>query len=55
MSSLPFIRGGLGWGKTQIRKLLQTCLYTTAINVEDDTAIALRGCFQSFFLGSKTF
>ena len=28
-SSLPFIRaGGLGWGKTQIRQLFQTCVYT---------------------------
>ncbi len=29
-SSLPFTRGGLGWGKNQIRKLLQTCVYTIA-------------------------
>ncbi len=29
-SSLPFTRAGLGWGKNQIRKLLQTCVYTVA-------------------------
>ncbi len=27
-SSLPFTRGGLGWGKNQLLKLLQTCVYT---------------------------
>ena len=26
--SLPFIRGGLGWGKTEIYQLLETCVYT---------------------------
>ncbi|MCC5625076.1 helix-turn-helix domain-containing protein [Nostoc sp. CHAB 5715] len=33
-SSLPFPRGGLGWGKTdaknQVSKLFQTCVYTVA-------------------------
>ncbi|MEH2452580.1 hypothetical protein [Nostoc sp.] len=28
--SLPFIRGGLGWGKTEIYQLLETCVYTVA-------------------------
>ncbi len=27
-SPLPFTRGGLGWGKNQLLKLLQTCVYT---------------------------
>ncbi|MEH2009125.1 hypothetical protein, partial [Nostoc sp.] len=25
---LPFARGGLGWGKTLINQLFQTCVYT---------------------------
>jgi hypothetical protein len=29
-SSLPFLRGGLGWGKTRIHQLLETCVYTVA-------------------------
>ena len=29
--SLPFIRGGLGWGKTLVNQLFQTCVYTVAI------------------------
>ncbi|RCJ37742.1 hypothetical protein A6769_12685 [Nostoc punctiforme NIES-2108] len=29
-SSLPFSRGGLGWGKIQIHQVFQTCVYTTA-------------------------
>ncbi|MGV0108143.1 Low-complexity protein [Nostoc sp. DSM 114160] len=28
--SLPFARGGLGWGKTDIYQRLQTCVYTVA-------------------------
>ena len=29
-SSFPFPRGGLGWGKTVISQLFQTCVYTVA-------------------------
>ncbi|QLE48769.1 hypothetical protein FD724_12015 [Nostoc sp. C057] len=29
-SSLPFIRGGLGWGKTLVNQLFQACVYTVA-------------------------
>ncbi|MCC5665101.1 hypothetical protein LC653_14540 [Nostoc sp. CHAB 5784] len=31
-SSLPFIRGGLGWGKTLVNHLFQTCVYTIAVS-----------------------
>ena len=30
-SSLPLTRGGLGWGKTVISQLFQTCVYTVAL------------------------
>jgi hypothetical protein len=30
-SSLPFIRGGLGWGKTLVNQLFPTCVYTVAL------------------------
>jgi hypothetical protein len=30
-SSLPFTRGGLGWGKTLVNQLFQTCVYTVAL------------------------
>jgi hypothetical protein len=29
-SSLPFTRGGLGWGKTLVHQVFQTCVYTVA-------------------------
>ena len=28
--SLPFLRGGLGWGKTLVNQLFKTCVYTVA-------------------------
>ncbi|OYD92606.1 hypothetical protein CDG76_24150 [Nostoc sp. 'Peltigera membranacea cyanobiont' 210A] len=31
-SSLPFIRGGLGWGKTLVNQLFQTYVYTVVID-----------------------
>ncbi|WP_292758575.1 hypothetical protein, partial [Nostoc sp. NOS(2021)] len=33
-SSLPFIRGGLGWGKTLVNQLFQTCVYTVGLRGE---------------------
>jgi hypothetical protein len=30
-SSLPFIRAGLGWGKTLVNQLFQTCVDTVAL------------------------
>ena len=30
-SSLPFPRGGLGWGKSLVNQLFQTCVYTVAL------------------------